>query len=88
MVSKGDFQKIIFDFFTIHHINEETTIEIKQWEKKREIFIYEVADILGSIPDSFLKIEIARDLTNALYATPEHFIEQLIHFSNLAYSSN
>lgn len=88
MINKGDFQRIIYDFFTIHHINEDTTIEIEQWGKKRVVFIYEVADILGSIPNSFQKIEIARDLTKALYATSEHFIEQLIHFSNLAYSKN
>ena len=88
MIERSDFEEIIDNFFTIHNVDPHTKIEINFWNSPKFISLIEVAEILAAIPDTFKKIEIARDLTGALYSTPEVFIKMLNKFADDAIKGN
>ena len=88
MVSREDFENIIVEFMRRNDIDESTTISIDFWNVKKYITLPEVADILGAIPDMFLKVDIARELTNALYGSEEHFIRLLHSYAQKAIRGN
>ena len=86
MIDKFDFLKIINDFTNYHKVNENTRIQIKRWGRNHDISIFEIADILGSIPDMFNRINIAKELTLALYSPPEQFLGQLQEYAEMVYT--
>jgi hypothetical protein len=84
MVTREDFENIILEYMRRNDIDENTTISIDFWNTKKFVKLPEVADILGAIPDVFIKVDIARELTNALYGSQEHFIKMLHNYAQKA----
>ena len=86
MIDKYEFLRIIHDFTSYHRIDENTQLKIERWGASHDVSIYEIADILGSIPDMFTRIHIAKELTIALYSPPDQFLDQLQQYAESAYT--